>query len=135
MLWLAKMAAFTTPSQLVAPKPRATSPDTASCLAWSRGHHLASAMSHCVERSKKGQGAEMAMSFTPSHVGQIIWHQLLLAGKVLHQQPRRQSGLPGLPRTSSHDSKQCPRPLSCRTEHRNRELAGALLVAVRAGVR
>lgn len=51
-----KMVAFVTPSQHMAPKPRANSPDIASCLAWSRGHHFASAVSHCVERSKGTKG-------------------------------------------------------------------------------
>lgn len=101
-LLLAKMVAFPTQSEHAAPKPRANSPDRASCPAWSRGHPFASAVS-CVERSKEGQGAEMAMSCKPSHVGEIVWHPLLLAGEVhSHQQPRLQSGLPGLLRTSSH---------------------------------
>lgn len=51
------------------------------------------------------------------------------------QQPRLQSRLPGLLRTSSHNRKQCPRPLSCRTEHQDRELAGPIAAMAGAGVR
>lgn len=64
-----KMVALKMRSQHVAPKPRANFPDRASCLAWSRGHHFASAVSHCAERSKGDQRAEMTMFFPPSHVG------------------------------------------------------------------
>nr|XP_025749398.1 sodium channel subunit beta-3 isoform X1 [Callorhinus ursinus]XP_025749399.1 sodium channel subunit beta-3 isoform X1 [Callorhinus ursinus] len=51
------------------------------------------------------------------------------------QQPRLQSRLPGLLRTSSHNRKQCPRPLSCRTEHQDRELAGPVTAVAGARVR
>lgn len=51
------------------------------------------------------------------------------------QQPRLQSGLPGLLRTSGHNRKQCPRPLSCRTDHQDRELAGPVTAMAGAGVR
>lgn len=80
---LAKMVAFVMQSQHVASEPGANSPDRASCLSQGRGHHFASAASHCVERSKEAKGAEMTVFFMLSHVGQIVWHRLLLAGKVL----------------------------------------------------
>lgn len=62
-----KMVAFTMQSQRVALKPRAKSPDTASCLAWDRGHRFASAVSRCVEK-QGGPRAEMRMFLLPSHV-------------------------------------------------------------------
>lgn len=58
-------------------------PGRASCPAWGMPYHFASTMPYCVERSKKGQGAEMIKSFKPSYVGEIVWHQQILAGKVL----------------------------------------------------
>lgn len=74
---------FTVQSLHTATKPRANSPGRASCPAWGMPYHFASTMPYCVERSKKGQGAEMIKSFKPSYVGEIVWHQQILAGKVL----------------------------------------------------
>lgn len=60
--------------------PRPT-PQTVSCPAWGIGSRFVSAMSYCVERSKGDRGAEMTMSIKHSHVGEIVWHQQILAGK------------------------------------------------------
>lgn len=72
-----------------ATEPRASSPDRASCPAWSMCCYFASTMSYCVERRKEGQEAEMTMSFKPSCVGEIVWHQQILAGKVLLTRSQR----------------------------------------------
>lgn len=82
-LLLAKMVVFTRQSQRVAPEPGASPPDRDRCLAWSSGHHFASAASHHVERSKEGREAETTMFFTPWRVRYIVWLRLLLAGQVL----------------------------------------------------
>lgn len=89
-------------------------PQTESAVpAWSRGPRFASAASPRVERSRQGRGAEVKTSFTPSHVGYIVRHQTPPGRQgASRQQPRLQSGLPGLLRASSHNRKQCPRPLS-----------------------
>ena len=91
------------------PTPQTESPVSA----WSRGPRFASAASPRVERSRQGRGAEVKTSFTPSHVGYIVWHQTPPGRQgASRQQPRLQSRLPGLLRASSHNRKQCPRPLS-----------------------
>ena len=87
-------------------------PQTESAVpAWSRGPRFASAASPHVERSRQGRGAEVTTSFTPSHV-YIVRHQTPSRQGASRQQLRLQSGLPGLLRASSHNRKQCPRPLS-----------------------
>jgi hypothetical protein len=69
-------------------KLMANSPDgQLSCLGHRLSRHFASAMSYCVERSKD-HGVEMTMSFKSSYVGEIVWHQQILAGKNPIRAPR-----------------------------------------------
>ena len=107
---LATMAAFIQQSRRAA--PRLTPQMESAVPAWSRGPCFASAASPRVERSRQGRGAEVTTSFTPSHVGYIVRHQTPSRQGASRQQPRLQSGLPGLLRASSYNRKQCPRPLS-----------------------
>lgn len=117
------------------PSPGANSPDTASCLAWSRGHHFASGVSHGVEKpgGPRGRGDNVLYIFA-CQVDRLASAPLGRQG-TSRQQPRLQSRLPGLLRTSGHNRKQSPRPLSGRTEHQNEELAGPITAVAGAGVR
>lgn len=112
-LLLATMAAFIQQSRRMAPQPRAYSADGVSCSRLEQRPPFCFCSVSSCERSRQGRGAEVKTSFTPSHVGYIVRHQTPPGRQgASRQQPRLQSGLPGLLRASSHNRKQCPRPLS-----------------------
>lgn len=72
---------FSVQSSHTTQKPRGPLPRHPVVPAWGMGSHFVSAMSYCVERNKDNQGAEMTMSIKHSHIGEMVWHQQILAGK------------------------------------------------------